>query len=340
MATVRRTLRVNVPIDRAFRVLTEKMGTWWPASHHIGKTPFTEIVVEPRAGGRWFERGAAGTECDWGRVLVWEPPKRLILAWHLQPDWQYSTDPARASEVAFEFIAEGPEATRLEFEHRHIERHGEGWERLFGEVDSPGGWTGVLAEYDSSVTGQGKSGALSQAERELAVAELAGSLEAFLEATKGLAPAQWKFKPAAGRWSIAECAEHVGVVEDLVYRLIKEKALKVPPDPEKRKSIRYSDPAILRAGIDREPKLSAPESVFPPARWTTPEEILQNVLALQARTAEFVKTTQEDLRNHFLTHPAFGVLDTYQWVLLIAAHMRRHTAQIQEVKSHPDFPRS
>jgi uncharacterized protein YndB with AHSA1/START domain len=146
-AAVKRTLRVDVPIDRAFRVLTERMGTWWPASHHIARNPFVEIIVEPRVGGRWFERDSSGVECDWGKVLVWNPPKQVVVSWQLQPDWQYSADMSRASEVSFEFVAEGPEATRLEFEHRHIERHGEGWEKLRTDVDAPGGWTAIFEQY-------------------------------------------------------------------------------------------------------------------------------------------------------------------------------------------------
>jgi uncharacterized protein YndB with AHSA1/START domain len=146
-AVVKRTIRVNVPIECAFRVFTEKMGTWWPATHHIAANPFAEIVVERRAGGRWFERDSAGAECDWGKVLVWEPPKRMVATWQLQPDWKFSPDPSRASEVALEFHAEGAEVTRLEFEHRHLERHGEEWEKLRQAVDSPGGWTAVLAPY-------------------------------------------------------------------------------------------------------------------------------------------------------------------------------------------------
>jgi len=147
VAVVKRTIRVDVPIDVAFRVFTEKMGSWWPASHHIGIRPFAEIIVEPHAGGRWFERDSTGTECDWGRVLVWQPPERVVVSWHLQPDWKFSPDPSRASEVALEFHAESPEVTRLEFEHRHLERHGEDWENLRKGVDSPGGWTLVLEQY-------------------------------------------------------------------------------------------------------------------------------------------------------------------------------------------------
>ena len=148
---IRKTIHLNVPVKTAFRVLTEKMGSWWPASHHIGKTPFTEVIVEPRMGGRWMERDGNGVECDWGHVLVWEPPKRVVVSWQLQTDWKYSEDMARASEVSFEFIAEGPEATRMEFEHRHIERHGEGWENMRKGVDSPGGWTAVLGQFVEAV---------------------------------------------------------------------------------------------------------------------------------------------------------------------------------------------
>src|SRR5271167_1104105 len=120
---VKRTIRVDVPIEKAFQVFVERMGDWWPASHHIGVEPFTSIVVEKREGGRWFERDGNGTECDWGRVLLWEPPRRLILSWHLQVDFKYSPDRTRASEVALEFIAEGPATTRVELAHRNLERH-------------------------------------------------------------------------------------------------------------------------------------------------------------------------------------------------------------------------
>ena len=146
-ASVRRTIQVNVPIEKAFEVFTKKMGAWWPATHHIAPKAFTEIVIEPRTGGRWFEHDADGAECEWGRVLAWEAPKLLVVSWQLQPDWKFSADMARASEVALEFFAEGPEATRVEFEHRHIKRHGEGWEKLRAGVDAAGGWTAILELY-------------------------------------------------------------------------------------------------------------------------------------------------------------------------------------------------
>ena len=151
MAVVKRTIHVGVPIEKAFRVFVEKMGQWWPATHHIATEPFNEIVVEQKEGGRWYERDSNGSECEWGRVLLWEPPRRVVLSWHLQPDWKFDADPERASEVALLFVAESAAATRLELEHRYIERHGVGYEKLFAGVDSPGGWTMVLGNFADAV---------------------------------------------------------------------------------------------------------------------------------------------------------------------------------------------
>lgn len=319
-------------------MLTQKMGTWWPATHHIGKTPFTEIVVEPHAGGRWFERDASGAECEWGKVLVWEPPKQLVVSWHLQGDFQYDPDMSRASEVSFEFIAEGPEATRLEFEHRHIERHGDTWQKLFAGVDSPGGWTAVLAGFEYLVSGKRKAGGLSQAERELGLTELRESRDEFLKTVEGLTPAQQLFKPAPEQWSIAECTEHMVIVEEIAFGHMIEHALKVPADPEKRKSLKYSDPAVLRLVAERRNKLSAPERVRPTGRWKNPEEATPHLCKLREQTIGFLQATQDDLRNHFVEHPAFGTLDAYQWLLLMAGHVRRHTDQIREIQSDSRFP--
>jgi uncharacterized protein YndB with AHSA1/START domain len=146
-AAVRRTLHVNVPIEHAFRVFTEKMGSWWPASHHVGGSPFQDIVIDPRAGGRWYEVNAKGEECVWGTVLAWEPRKKVVLSWHLQPDWSFSPDMARASEVTLEFVAEGPERTRVDFVHRHLERHGAGWETMREQVGAESGWPMILEQY-------------------------------------------------------------------------------------------------------------------------------------------------------------------------------------------------
>src|SRR5262249_8132821 len=161
-----------------------------------------------------------------------------------------------------------------------------------------------------------------------------------LECVKGFTPAQWKFKPAPDRWSPAEAAEHVAFVEDRVYRRITEKSLQEPADPEKRKTLPHRDMKVVELGNSRKPDLQAPDYVQPSSRWAVPDELLQNVRAARSRTKDFVKTTHADLRTHYLDHPFFGTLDTYQWLLLISAHMRRHTLQIEEVKSHPDFPKA
>jgi len=180
---------------------------------------------------------------------------------------------------------------------------------------------------------------LSRAERDHAVAELENSQKAFLEATNGLSEAQWNFKPAPDRWSIAECAEHIGVTENFILKLITEQALKSAAEPEKRAQVQGKDAAIMVMGVDRSSKFKAPEVIQPTRRWATSGEITKNVLENRARTIEFINTTQEDLRDHFMDHPVFKTLDTYQWILLTSAHMRRHTAQILEVKADLNFPK-
>lgn len=143
---VTKTVTVRASRERAFTVFTEKFFTWWPASHHIGDAEPADAVIEPKAGGRWYERGTDGVECDWGQVLAYEPPARVLLTWHLQGDWSYDPDPAKASEIEVRFIEEAADWTRVELEHRHIERH-DGAEQVVSGIDSPGGWTGILAVY-------------------------------------------------------------------------------------------------------------------------------------------------------------------------------------------------
>jgi uncharacterized protein YndB with AHSA1/START domain len=147
---VSKSVRVEIPAERAFALYTAMMGRWWPGTHHIGKQKFETIVVEPRAGGRYFERDAAGVECDWGTVLAWEPPHRVVLSWHLGPDWKFDPDPEKASEVEVRFIPDGEGVTIVELEHRAIERHGEGYEKVRDAVNSPGGWTAILESFAAS----------------------------------------------------------------------------------------------------------------------------------------------------------------------------------------------
>jgi len=180
---------------------------------------------------------------------------------------------------------------------------------------------------------------LTQGERDHAIAELESSRKVFLEATSGLSEAQWNFKPAPDRWSVAECAEHIGVTEAFILKMITEQALKGPAEPEKRAEVQGKDSSIMVTGVDRSAKFKAPEVIQPTRRWAASGEITKNVLENRARTIEFVSTTQEDLREHFMDHPVFKTLDTYQWILLTSAHMRRHTAQILEVKADANFPK-
>jgi hypothetical protein len=154
-AVVRKAVHVKASIERAFSVFVEQMGRWWPASHHLGKTPFETIIIEPRAGGKWYERNAAGERCEWGTVLKWDPPHRATFSWHLGPghggpDWVMDPDPTKASEVEVRFTAEGPGATLVELIHSKLDRHGEGYEELRAIFERPTAWQGVLEFYAGS----------------------------------------------------------------------------------------------------------------------------------------------------------------------------------------------
>ena len=144
---VRKTIVVNADIQRAFEVFTQNMAQWWPSEHHIGSSPLLAVVVEPRSGGRWYEKDEDGSECDWGTVLDWQPPTRVVFTWHLNGDFVYVADITQASEVEVRFTTEREGWTRVELEHRCFERHGESGDRLRTEVDKPGGWTYVLDGY-------------------------------------------------------------------------------------------------------------------------------------------------------------------------------------------------
>lgn len=150
---VRRTITVETDQDRAFEVFTEQFGAWWPRSYSILEAEQADFVLEPRAGGRWYEVGVDGSECDAGRVLTYEPPDRLVAAWHLDGAWHYDPDPEHASEFEVRFVAESESRTRVELEHRHFERHGGGAEAVHAGVDSPRGWDFCLAAYVSYVAG-------------------------------------------------------------------------------------------------------------------------------------------------------------------------------------------
>jgi uncharacterized protein YndB with AHSA1/START domain len=140
---VRRSIEIEVPAAEAFAIYTQEIASWWVKEHHIGKTPFVDVVMEPRVGGRYYEVSADGTECDWGKVLVWEPPLRVVTSWHLGGDWKFHPELEKASEVEVRFVPLGEMATRIELEHRHFERH-DGGEVVAAGVGSPGGWGKTL----------------------------------------------------------------------------------------------------------------------------------------------------------------------------------------------------
>ena len=147
---VRKSVVVHAPIAHTFKVFTERFDTWWPRSHHIGKAEMREAILEARPGGRWFERGVDGSECDWGQVLEYAPPHRLALSWHLGCDFQYDPDPSKASRVEVTFSDEGNGRTRVELVHSQLERHGADWQKLRDSVSSNGGWGGIMEMFASA----------------------------------------------------------------------------------------------------------------------------------------------------------------------------------------------
>ena len=153
-AVVRKSIRVQSSIERAFSVFVEQMETWWPPDHHIGGKPFQSIIVEPRVGGRWYERDAEGRDCEWGTVRAWDPPRLVTFSWHLGPNWKFSADLAKASDVAIRFTSEGPSATLIELEHSGIERHGDGYEQMRVALDGPNAWSLTLTEFAKAAGGE------------------------------------------------------------------------------------------------------------------------------------------------------------------------------------------
>jgi uncharacterized protein YndB with AHSA1/START domain len=151
---VRKSVVVNASATDAFEIFTDEVDTWWPRSHHIGKSPMKRIIIEPRAGGRCYSEQMDNSECDWGRVLVWEPPRRLVLAWQITHDWGFQPDLAKSSEVEVRFTPIG-NGTRVDVEHRHFERHGAGGESMRTSVDAPNGWSLILSMYEKRANERG-----------------------------------------------------------------------------------------------------------------------------------------------------------------------------------------
>jgi uncharacterized protein YndB with AHSA1/START domain len=145
--TIRHDVVVDAPLDRAFRVFTEKFGDFKPREHNLLSVPIAETVFEAHVGGHIYDRGVDGSLCKWARIVAFEPPNRVVFTWDIGPTWQVETDLSRTSEVEVRFTAESGERTRVELEHRHIERHGDGWESVAAGVGGDGGWPLYLGRY-------------------------------------------------------------------------------------------------------------------------------------------------------------------------------------------------
>jgi len=146
-AVVLRQIVVEAPVERAFAVFTERFGDFKPREHNLLGAPIAETVFEPKVGGHIYDRGADGSECHWARVLVYEPPRRVVFSWDIGPTWQIESEPENTSEVEVRFIAETPQRTRVELEHRNIDRHGPGWEAVRDGVGHDQGWPLYLDRY-------------------------------------------------------------------------------------------------------------------------------------------------------------------------------------------------
>jgi uncharacterized protein YndB with AHSA1/START domain len=144
---VRREITVDAPLDRAFALFTERFGDIKPKEHNLLGSPIAETTFEPRVGGHIFDRAEDGSECHWARVLAYEPPDRVVFSWDISPYWQLETDMDNTNEVEVRFIAETPERTRIELEHRNLDRHGPGWEGVRDGISGDGGWPTYLARY-------------------------------------------------------------------------------------------------------------------------------------------------------------------------------------------------
>jgi uncharacterized protein YndB with AHSA1/START domain len=144
---IRKSIVVDIGIERAFALFVDQFDAIKPREHNLLPVPIAETVFEPRAGGHVYDVGIDGSRCEWSRVLAYEPPSRLVISWDIGPTWQLEADPAKASEVEVRFIAESDDRTRVELEHRHLDRHGEGWQAVADGVDGDAGWPLYLSRY-------------------------------------------------------------------------------------------------------------------------------------------------------------------------------------------------
>jgi uncharacterized protein YndB with AHSA1/START domain len=152
---VRRQIVVPASLDKAFAVFTERFGDFKPPEHNLLAAPIAETVFEPRVGGFIYDRATDGSECRWARVLAYEPPHRVVFSWDIGPTWQIESEPENTSEVEVRFVADGEERTRVELEHRNLDRHGPGWQSVADGVGHDQGWPLYLARYEALFTRTG-----------------------------------------------------------------------------------------------------------------------------------------------------------------------------------------
>jgi len=197
----------------------------------------------------------------------------------------------------------------------------------------------LMASVVLSIASPAFAETLTQVERERAMSELHATRKQFLDSIAGLSDAQWNFKPSPGVWSVGEVAEHIAISEDMIFKAVTEQVMKTPAAPEKKSEVHGKDELVLEKTVDRSMKFQAPEMLRPTHRWPTAQAVTDHFKESRDRTIAYVENTQDDLRDHFLEHPALKLLDGYQWILLISAHSHRHTLQIEEVKANPHFPK-
>lgn len=196
----------------------------------------------------------------------------------------------------------------------------------------------LLALFGSLALAQ-TAATLTSDERKEAIKHLEETRKNFLDSVKDLSEAQWKFKAATDRWSVAEVAEHIAVSEETLMGMVAERIMKAPATPEKKEAAKGKDARLRNQVVDRSTRVQAPEMLKPTNRWATQAELVKSFNASRDKTINYIQTTQEDLRSHFGPHPILGDLDAYQWITLISAHCARHTDQIKEVKADPNFPK-
>jgi hypothetical protein len=197
---------------------------------------------------------------------------------------------------------------------------------------------GQISPSPASKNSAQEPATLTTEERAKAVDYLKQTQKEFLASIEGVSEAQWKFKAAPDRWSIAETAEHIAVTEQFIWELVT-RMMKSPATPDKKAEVKGKEDIIMAKIPDRSRKAQAPEPLKPTGRWATREPLAKEFESIRGKEIAYVSETKEDLRSHFEEHPAVKTMDAWQWLLFNGAHCKRHTAQILEVKADPNYPK-